>query len=77
MTVPEPHATGNSHALRDTAAAMIAGDKGLLAIDESNATCNKRFAPLAIPQTVEARRTYREWILTTPGLADAISGVIL
>jgi fructose-bisphosphate aldolase, class I len=46
-------------------------------LDESNPTCNKRFAPLGIPQTVEARRTYRELIITTPGLGDCISGAIL
>jgi fructose-bisphosphate aldolase class I len=60
-----------------TAKAMIAGDKGLLAMDESDPTCNKRFAKLGIPQTVEARRAYRELIVTTPGLGESISGVIL
>jgi fructose-bisphosphate aldolase class I len=60
-----------------TARKMVAGDKGLLAMDESNPTCNKRFAGLGIPQTGEARRAYRELILTTPGLGESISGVIL
>ena len=60
-----------------TAKALVADHKGLLAMDESNPTCNKRFAKLNIPQTVEARRAYREWILTTPGLGESISGVIL
>lgn len=60
-----------------TARAMVAEDKRLLAIDESNPTCNKRFARLGIPQTEEARRAYRELILTTPDLGDCISGVIL
>jgi fructose-bisphosphate aldolase class I len=60
-----------------TAKAMVAGDKGLLALDESNPTCNKRFAKLSIPQTEEARREYRELIITTPGLGECISGVIL
>ena len=55
---------------------MQAG-KGLLAMDESNPTCNKRFAKLGIPQTVEARRAWRELILTTPGLGEFISGAIL
>ena len=67
----------NSQDLIDTARAMVAGDKGLLAMDESNPTCNKRFAKLGIPQTVEARRAYRELIVTTPGLGESISGVIL
>jgi fructose-bisphosphate aldolase class I len=46
--------------LTDTAQALVADDKGVLAMDESNPTCNKRFAKLNIPQTVEARRAYRE-----------------
>src|SRR5664280_3117286 len=60
-----------------TARALVANDKGLLAIDESNPTCNKRFAKLGIPQTEEARRAYRELIVTTPGLGECISGTIL
>ena len=67
----------NTQKLIDTAMAMVAGDKGLLAMDESNPTCNKRFAKLGIPQTEEARRAYREWIVTTPGLGESISGAIL
>jgi len=63
--------------LIDTAAALMADGKGLLAMDESNSTCNKRFATLGIPSTEEARRTYRELIITTPGLGECISGVIL
>ena len=67
----------NAQELIDTAKAMVAGDKGLLAMDESNPTCNKRFAKLGIPQTEEARRAYRELIVTTPGLGESISGAIL
>ena len=67
----------NTQLLIDTARAMVAANKGLLAMDESNPTCNKRFAKLGIPQTVEARRAYRELIVTTPGLGECISGVIL
>jgi fructose-bisphosphate aldolase class I len=60
-----------------TAKEMVAEGKGLLAMDESNSTCNKRFVSLGIPQTVEARRAYRELIVTTPGLGECISGAIL
>jgi len=60
-----------------TARALVADDKGLLAMDESTPTCNKRFAALGIPQTDETRRTYRDMIVTTPGLGESISGVIL
>ena len=69
--------TMNVQTLTDTAKAMVADDKGLLAMDESNPTCNKRFAQLGIPQTLEARRSYREMIATTPGLGECISGAIL
>lgn len=60
-----------------TAQAMVAPGKGLLAMDESSPTCNKRFAAVGIPQTEETRRAYRELILTTPGLSDFVSGCIL
>jgi fructose-bisphosphate aldolase class I len=63
--------------LIDTASAMVADGKGLLAIDESISTCNKRFAALKIPQTEEARRAYRDLLITTPGLGESISGLIL
>jgi fructose-bisphosphate aldolase class I len=67
----------NPPELIGTARALVAYDKGLLAMDESNPTCNKRFAVLGIPQTEEARRAYRELIVTTPSLGDSVSGVIL
>jgi len=63
--------------LATTVQAMMQAGKGLLAMDESNPTCNKRFDKLGIPQTVEARRSWRELILTTPGLGEFISGAIL
>ena len=66
-----------SQELIDIARALVADDKGLLAMDESNPTCNKRFAKLGIPQTADARRAYRELIITTPGLGESISGAIL
>jgi fructose-bisphosphate aldolase class I len=55
----------------------MADHKGLLAMDESDPTCNKRFAKLGIPQTADARRAYRELIVTAPGLGESISGAIL
>jgi fructose-bisphosphate aldolase class I len=67
----------NTQDLATTAKVLVAGGKGLLAMDESNSTCNKRFAILDIPQTVEARRSWRELIVTTPALGDCISGAIL
>lgn len=67
----------NTQALIATARAMFAEGKGLLAMDESNPTCNKRFEKLGIPQTEETRRSYRELIVATPGLGECISGAIL
>jgi fructose-bisphosphate aldolase class I len=67
----------DTQALINTARALVAGDKGLLAMDESNTTCNKRFAKLGIPQTEEYRKAYRELIVTTPNLSKCVSGAIL
>jgi len=67
----------SEQALIDTTRALISDDKGLLAMDESTPTCNKRFSTLGIPQTEEARRAYRELLVTTPGLGESISGAIL
>ena len=67
----------SSQKLLETVRALVGGDKGLLAIDESNPTCNERFEKLDIPQTEESRRAYREMIVTAPGLRDCVSGVIL
>lgn len=67
----------NDRELVDTAHRMMNNGKGLLAMDESTPTCNKRFAELGIPQTEATRRAWRELIITTPGLADSIGGAIL
>jgi fructose-bisphosphate aldolase, class I len=67
----------NEQTLKATTAALTADAKGLLAMDESNPTADKRFAALGIAQTPEMRRAYRDMIVTAPGLADAISGAIL
>jgi fructose-bisphosphate aldolase class I len=63
--------------LVETAQALVGAGKGLLAMDESNPTCDKRFAKAGIPQTVEMRRAFRELLVTTHGLSDCISGAIL
>jgi len=60
-----------------TAKKMVANYKGLLAMDEGVEHCNKLFSAVNIPQTEDKRRDYREMIITTPGLSDFISGVIL
>lgn len=70
---PEP---SRATALMDTAALLVADGKGLLAADESTATCNRRFAAAGIPQTGQARQAYRNLIVGTAGLGESISGVI-
>ncbi len=67
----------NTQLLMETARSLMADGKGLLAMDESDPTCNKRFEKLGIPQTVEARHAYRGLIVTTPRLSESTSGAIL
>ena len=67
----------NANDLALIAAQLVVRDKGLLAIDESIGTCNRRFAALHIPQTIVMRRAWRELLVTTPNLGQSISGVIL
>lgn len=67
----------NTPELIDIAQRLVGVGKGLLAMDESNGTCNKRFVALGIAQTEEARRAWRELIVTTPHLGDSICGAIL
>ncbi|MDB5817637.1 MAG: fructose-bisphosphate aldolase class [Rhizobacter sp.] len=63
--------------LASTARALVAPGKGLLAMDESTSTCNERFARAGIAQTVDARRAWRDLIVTTPGLGRYLNGAIL
>src|SRR5664279_226564 len=67
----------NKQILTDAVILLFANSKGLLAMDESTPTCNKRFANSGIPQTEEVRRDWRELLVTTPGLGECISGTIL
>jgi len=63
--------------LAETARAMVAPGKGIIAIDESSATCAKRFAGVGIENTEENRRAYRELLLTAPNANEYLSGAIL
>jgi fructose-bisphosphate aldolase class I len=63
--------------LVETADALMQSDKGLLAMDESTATCNRRFAAAGIAQSPAQRRAYRDLLATAPGLGASISGAIL
>jgi fructose-bisphosphate aldolase class I len=64
-------------ALRETARALVAEGKGILAADESSGTIKKRLESVGVESTEESRRSYRELLFTTPGAAEFISGVIL
>ncbi len=63
--------------LEDTARALVAEGKGLLAADETPRTITKRLTALGIASTEESRRDYREMLIGTPGISEFISGVIL
>lgn len=67
----------NSKALEETANAIVADSKGVLAADESAPTIKKRFDTIGVESTEENRRRYREILFTTPGIEDYIGGVIL
>ena len=63
--------------LAETAQAMVAAGKGIIAIDESTGTIAKRFAGVGIENTEENRRAYRELLLTAPNANQYLSGAIL
>ena len=66
-----------SDELRQTAAALVAEGKGILAADESNGTMDKRLKAAGVEPSEEMRRSLRELLFTTEGAAEHISGVIL
>ncbi|MDQ3859034.1 MAG: fructose-bisphosphate aldolase class I [Actinomycetota bacterium] len=63
--------------LNETARALVAEGKGILAADESTGTIKKRFDSIGVESTEESRRAYRQMLFTAPGASDHISGVIL
>lgn len=63
--------------MTETARAMVAAGKGLLAADESAGTCKKRFDSVGVECNEENRRAYRELLFTTPSVGQFVSGVIL
>lgn len=67
----------NIQILKETIEQIFANGRGILAMDESTPTCDKRFAAHGIPQTAEMRRKYRQLIVTTPKLSESIGGAIL
>ena len=65
------------HDLHETARAIVADHKGILAADESTGTIKKRFDSIGVESTEENRRFYRQLLFTAPGMEDSIGGVIL
>jgi fructose-bisphosphate aldolase class I len=63
--------------LHETARAIVANHKGILAADESTGTIKKRFDAIGVESTEENRRFYRQLLFTAPGMEDVIGGVIL
>jgi fructose-bisphosphate aldolase class I len=63
--------------LIQTAKTIASKGRGILAMDESNATCGKRLDSIGVENTEPNRRAYRELLLATPGLGQYISGAIL
>ncbi|KIZ06551.1 fructose-bisphosphate aldolase, class I [Monoraphidium neglectum] len=63
--------------LVQTAGKVASKGRGILAMDESNATCGKRLQSIGLENTEDSRRAYRELLVTTPGLGKYISGAIL
>ncbi|MGZ8908099.1 MAG: class I fructose-bisphosphate aldolase, partial [Methylobacter sp.] len=63
--------------LQSTIADLVVKGKGILAADESHPTIAKRFKEINVESPESTRLVYRELLLTTPGLGEFISGVIL
>ncbi|MCZ6856005.1 MAG: fructose-bisphosphate aldolase class I [Gammaproteobacteria bacterium] len=67
----------NRQRLEEVANAMVAPGKGILAMDESNPTCKRRFDSIGVEANEESRRAYRELLITAEGSGDYLSGYIL
>jgi fructose-bisphosphate aldolase class I len=66
-----------AHQLHETARAIVADHKGILAADESTGTIKKRFDSIGVESTEESRRFYRQLLFTAPAMEDYIGGVIM
>ena len=66
----------NTQLLEQTAQQMVAEGKGLLAADESNASCEKRFVAVDVPCTEQTRQQYRQILITAPHAEKVLSGII-
>ena len=66
-----------AHELHETARAIVADHRGILAADESTGTIKKRFDSIGVESTEESRRAYRQLLFTAPEMEDSIGGVIM
>ncbi len=66
-----------AHDMHETARAIVADHKGILAADESTGTIKKRFDSIGVESTEESRRAYRQLLFTAPGMEEYIGGVIM
>ena len=67
----------NFNSLNEIASYIVSDGKGILAADESNPTCTKRFDSIGVESTEENRRDYRELLFRAQGMKGNIGGVIL
>ena len=67
----------NLNSLSEIASYIVSEGKGILAADESNPTCTKRFDSIGVESTEENRRDYRELLFRAEGMKGNIGGVIL
>ena len=63
--------------LEEIAAYIVEDGRGILAADESNPTCGKRFDSIGVESTEDNRRDYREMLFRSEGMKGNIGGVIL
>src|SRR4029077_12251860 len=77
ITPSEPNGGTEMQDLAETAKALVAEGKGILAADESTGTIKKRLDSIGVESTEDTRRAYRELLFTTEGAEEYISGVIL
>jgi fructose-bisphosphate aldolase class I len=68
---------GYSDELEKTVQSLVQPGKGVLAADESTPTITKRFKAVGVESNEETRRAYRELLISTPGIGDYLSGIIL
>lgn len=76
-TDPTATRTATDGGLRATARRLVGDGRGILAADESVATMSRRLEEAGVEASAESRRAYRELLVTTAGLSDGVSGVIL